>query len=91
MAEQSKYQVKMTEELEQGVYANAVSVHINSNECVIDMAYLVPNPTQEAKPTLKVVSRINMNHNTAESFLKALSNALLDWKNRTKDQNKEQK
>ncbi|PKL36829.1 hypothetical protein CVV38_02950 [Candidatus Peregrinibacteria bacterium HGW-Peregrinibacteria-1] len=83
---QKQYQIKIKEETEQGVYANAVSVHINNNECVLDMAYLIPNPSPDATPTLKLVSRINMNHKTAESFLKALSNAILDWKNKNQDQ-----
>lgn len=84
MAEEKnkKYKVKLPENLEEGVYANAVSVHFNRNECVIDMAYVIPN-TQE--PSLKVVSRVNMSHKTAESFLKVLSNAMLDWKNKTKE------
>lgn len=79
MAENKKYKVKISEEMEAGVYTNAVSVHFNNNECVIDMAYLLPNAPE---PILKVVSRINMNHKTAESFLKVLSNAMLDWKNK---------
>lgn len=76
---EKKYKVKITEELESGVYANAISVHFNANECVLDMAYALPNM---AEPMLKIVSRINMSHKTAESFLKVLSNALLDWKNK---------
>ncbi|MFH1284626.1 MAG: DUF3467 domain-containing protein [Candidatus Peregrinibacteria bacterium] len=80
MAEEKKqYKVKITEEQESGVYANAVSVHFNANECILDMAYVLPNTPE---PLLKVVSRINMSHKTAESFLKVLSNALLDWKNK---------
>lgn len=78
----NQYKVKISEELEGGVYANAVSVHLNNNEAVIDMAYLLPNSPE---PLLKVVSRINMNHRTAESFLKVLSNAILDWKNKTEN------
>jgi hypothetical protein len=74
-----KFKVKMTEEMETGVYANAVSVHFNANECVLDMAYVMPNAPE---PMLKVVSRINMSHKTAESFLKVMTNALLDWKNK---------
>ena len=75
-----QYKAKVTEEVEQGVYSNAVSVHFNQNECVIDFAYVLPN-TKE--PTLKVTSRVNMSHRTAESFLKVLSNAMLDWKNKS--------
>jgi hypothetical protein len=83
MAEEQKkeYRVILPEQNESGVYANAVSVHFNNNECVIDMAYTFPNAKE---PTLKIVSRINMTHRTAESFLKVLSNALLDWKNKQK-------
>lgn len=83
MAEEQKkeYKVLMQESVEGGVYANAISVHFNHNECIIDMAYTLPN-TKE--PTLKVVSRINMTHKTAESFVSVLSNALLDFKNKQK-------
>lgn len=77
-----KFKVKLPEDMEQGVYSNAVSVHFNSNECIIDMAYVIPNT---AEPVLKIVSRINMSHHTAESFLKVLSNALLDYKNKQKN------
>lgn len=77
-----KYKVKLAEGKEEGVYANAASVHFNSNECVVDMAYVIPNATE---PILKVVSRVNMSHKTAESFLKVLSNAILDWKNKSKE------
>ncbi len=83
MTEEKKkeYKVILPENIEAGVYANAVSVHFNNNECVLDMAYTIPNSKD---PSLKVVSRINMTHRTAESFLKVLSNALLDWKNKQK-------
>jgi len=77
-----QYKIKLPEGAEEGVYSNAVSVHFNNNECVIDMAYALPNMPE---PTLKIVSRVNMSHKTAESFLKVLSNALLDWKNKSKE------
>lgn len=86
MSEEKKsrnYKLQISEELQAGVYANAVSVHFNSNECVIDMAYNIPNMPE---PVIKIVSRVNMSHKTAESFLKVLSNSLLDWKNKTRDQ-----
>jgi len=79
MADQKKYKVKIPEDEVSGVYSNAVSVHINGNECIIDMAYVIPNAEE---PTIKVVSRVNMSHKTAESFLKVLSNSILDWKNK---------
>lgn len=84
MAEQQKkeYRVILPEALEGGVFANAVSVHFNNNECTIDLAYTLPNAKE---PTLKIVSRVNMTHRTAESFLNVLSNALLDWKNKQKE------
>lgn len=77
--QQPKYKVKVSEDIEAGVFANAVSVHFNNNECVVDLAYSVPNLPE---PVIKVVSRVNMTHKTAESFLKVLSNAMLDWKNK---------
>lgn len=76
-----KFHVKLPEAIEDGVYANAVSVHINNNECVLDMAYTLPNTSE---PVIKIVSRVNMSHKTAESFLNVLSNAILDWKNKNK-------
>lgn len=79
--EKKTIKVKISEEIEGGVYANAMSIHFNQNECIIDMAYNVPNSSE---PTIKVVSRVNMSHATAESFLKVLSNSILDWKNKTK-------
>jgi len=84
---QSNIQVKLEPGIEAGIYSNAVSVHVNQNEVILDFGYIVPN----VKPTtIKVVSRINVTHNTAESFMKVLSNAMLDWRNRQKD-NKEEK
>jgi hypothetical protein len=82
MAEEEKkqnYKVVVPEDIAAGVYSNAVSVHFNNNECILDMAYSIPNSKE---PTIKIVSRINMSHKTAESFLKVMSNALLDWKNK---------
>lgn len=83
MAESEKkpLRLKISEDLEAGNYANAVSVHFNSNECVIDFGYSIPNAPE---PTIKVVSRVNMSHRTAESFLNVLSNTMLDWKNKQK-------
>lgn len=77
-----KYKIKLSEELESGVYSNAVSVHFNNNECIIDFGYNMPSMPE---PIIKVVSRINMSHKTTESFIKVLSNALLDWKNKQKE------
>ncbi len=76
-----KIQVKFDSDQEAGVYSNAISVHLKKNEVVMDFGYIIPNvdPT-----TIKVVSRINVTHETAESFLKVLSNAVLDWKNKQK-------
>ncbi|MBU1151508.1 DUF3467 domain-containing protein [Patescibacteria group bacterium] len=90
MAEEQKKQFKVVlpENIEAGVYANAVSVHFNNNECILDMAYNMPNSKD---PVIKIVSRINMSHRTAESFLKVLSNALLDWKNKQTEKSENNK
>lgn len=79
---QNTLQVKVETAQEQGAYANAVSVHVNKNEVILDFGYILPN----MKPTtIKVVSRMNLTHATAESFLKVLSNAMLDWRNKQKE------
>lgn len=77
--QQPSVQLKVPEDMQQGTYANAVSVNLNQNEVIIDFGYIMPN----VKPTsIKVVSRVNMTHKTAESFLKVLQNAVLDWRNK---------
>jgi hypothetical protein len=84
MAEEQKQQiqVRVDPETEGGIFTNAVSVHVNQNEVVLDFGYILPN----SKPmSIKIVSRINLTHTTAESFMKVLSNALLDWRNKQKD------
>ena len=79
--QQPQVQVKLDPAMENGVYANAVSVHVNQNEVILDFGYIMPNQ----KPmTIKVVNRVNITHQTAESFMNVLSNAMLDWRNRQK-------
>ncbi len=81
--DKKKVQVKIDQSQEAGVYSNAVSVHVNKNEMVLDFGYIIPN----IKPTtIKVASRVNISHQTAESFLKILSNAVLDLKNKKNEQ-----
>lgn len=85
--DQNQIQVKVEPDKEQGTYSNAVSVHVNKNEVIVDYGYILPN----VKPTtIKVVDRINLSHATAESFLKVLSNAMLDWRNKSKDAEKKE-
>ncbi len=80
--EKKKLQIKYDSAMETGVYSNAASVHLTKNEIVLDFGYVVPN----VKPTtLKIVSRVNLNHASAESLLKILSNAVLDFKNKNKE------
>lgn len=75
-------QVKVPPEHQTGVYTNAASVQVNTREVVLDFGYILPNvqPT-----TIQVVSRINMSHRTAESFMKVLQDSLLDWRNKMKE------
>ncbi len=75
--------VNIPEETRKGVYSNAVSVNVNSNEVVVDFGYLLPNT---AKPEIEVVSRVNMNQRTAESFLQVLSGAMEDFKKKQAQQ-----
>ena len=75
--QQPQLQVKVPDDVQKGTYSNAVSVNVNSNEVVLDFGYLLPNtPT----PIIEVVSRVNMNQRTAESFLGVLSGAMDDFK-----------
>ncbi len=70
-----------------GAYSNAVSVHVNMNEVVLDFGYALPN-TNPAE--IQIVDRINLNHRTAESFLSVLQNAMLDFRNKMKEQQAKQ-
>lgn len=85
-AAQQQLQVKVPDDLQAGVYANAVSVNVNSNEVIVDFGYLVPN---RPSPLIEVVSRVNMNQRTAESFLKVLTGALEDFKKKSAAQAKD--
>lgn len=85
-ATQQQLQVKVPDNLQAGVYANAVSVNVNSNEVVVDFGYLVPN---RPSPLIEVVSRVNMNQRTAESFMKVLSGALEDYKKKASARGKD--
>jgi hypothetical protein len=67
-----------------GKYTNAVSVHVNMNEVVLDFGYSVPNTNP---PEIKIVERMNLNHRTAESFLSVLQNAMLDFRNKVSEAN----
>lgn len=89
-AQQQSIQVKVDPASEQGVYSNAVSVHVNHNEVILDFGYIIPN---QNPMTIKLVNRVNLTHQTAESLMSVLQNAMLDWRNRQKeasqkDQNK---
>jgi hypothetical protein len=67
--------------MEQGVFSNAISIHVNQNEVVLDFGYMIPN---QNPVTIKLVGRINLTHQTAESLMNVLSNAMLDWRNKQK-------
>ena len=80
---QQQLQVKVPDEVQKGVYSNAVSVNVNTNEVVLDFGYLLPNTPA---PIIEVVSRINMNQRTAESFLNVLAGAMEDFKKKQAQQ-----
>lgn len=80
---QPPLQVKVPDDVQKGVYSNAVSVNVNSNEVVLDFGYLLPNTPA---PVIEVVSRVNMNERTAQSFLSVLSGALDDFKKKQAQQ-----
>ena len=76
-AGQQNLQVTVPDDVKKGVYSNAVSVNVNSNEVVVDFGYLLPNTPN---PVIEVVGRVNLNHKTAESFLNVLGGAMEDFK-----------
>ena len=82
-AAQQQLQVKVPDDVQKGCYSNAVSVNVNSNEVVLDFGYLLPNTPA---PIIEVVSRINMNQRTAESFIGVLSGAMEDFKKKQAQQ-----
>lgn len=87
MAEQEKKQIKVSFDRDvalSGTYSNAVSVHVNQNEVVIDFGYSLPNASQ---PEILINSRVNLSHKTAESFVSVMQNALLDFRNKMKEAN----
>ena len=84
---QQQLQVKVPDEVQKGTYSNAVSVNVNTNEVVLDFGYLLPNTPS---PVIEVVSRVNMNQRTAESFIGVLSGALDDFKKKQAQMNQPQ-
>lgn len=70
-----------------GKYANVASVHVNTNEVVLDFGYMVPGSNP---PEVMVTSRVNMNHNVAAQFMTIIQNAMLDFRNKY-EKSKEQK
>lgn len=80
--QQQTIQIKVPENIQKGVYSNAVSVTVNNNEVIVDFGYVLPNvqPT-----TIEIVSRVNMTQQSAENFISTFQNALLDHRNKKKD------
>jgi len=80
---QGKQQVKIQaqEDVRRGVYSNAVSVAVRDSEVVLDFAYVLPGTKP---PVIDVVSRVNLNHKTAEQLMTVLQNSLLDYRNKKK-------
>lgn len=81
------YQVHIDDKTRSGKYANAVSVHVNRNEVVIDFGYIQPGQGQNR---IDVVSRVNLNHDVAKSFMSLLQDAILDFQNRLKEHEQKQ-
>ncbi len=73
--------LKIDQNIEQGSYSNAVSIHVNQNEVILDFGYMLPN---QNPLTIKLTNRINLSHQTAESLMSILTNAMLDWRNKNK-------
>ncbi|MCC7432672.1 DUF3467 domain-containing protein [Candidatus Peregrinibacteria bacterium] len=80
--DQKAINLRVDPAMEQGVFSNAISIHVNQNEVVIDFGYMIPN---QNPVTIKLVGRMNLTHQTAESLMNVLSNAMLDWRNKQKN------
>lgn len=39
----SNVNLKIDNDLEQGVFSNAISIHVNNNEVILDFGYMLPN------------------------------------------------
>ena len=74
--------LKIDSDMEGGVFSNAISIHVNNNEVILDFGYMLPN---QNPVTIKLVGRVNLTHQTAESLMNVLSNAMLDWRNKQKN------
>lgn len=85
MSNNNNFQLKIDPTVEAGHYSNAVSVHISQNEVTLDFGYVLPN---QNPVTIKLVSRISLTHASAENVVNVLTNALLDWRNKNKDNKK---
>ncbi|MBP7057344.1 DUF3467 domain-containing protein [Candidatus Gracilibacteria bacterium] len=79
---QNTINVQIKDEMQAGVYSNAVSVSVKENDVLLDFGYIVPGAVPT---TIKVQARINLSHVTTEQFLGVLQNALLDFR-RSKEQ-----
>lgn len=79
--QQPKVNLKIEPMMEQGVYSNAVSITVSGGEVTIDYGYMLPN---QEPTTIKLVSRVIMNPQTAKSLMAVLTNAMLDWSNKNK-------
>lgn len=84
----NNFQVHISEDNRAGKYANAVSVHVTRNEVVLDFGYMQPGK-QQAR--IDVVSRVNLNHDVARSFMSLLQDAILDYQNKLKEFQAKQK
>lgn len=76
---QPNINIQIKDELQTGVYSNAVSVNVNNNEVVLDFGMIIPNSNPT---TIKIQSRIILNQQTAESFMSILQDAMLDFRNK---------
>lgn len=77
--DKKKINLQIDQKDQVGVYSNAVSVRVNDNEVLLDFSYILP---QMEPTTLKIVSRVNLSHASAEKFVSMLQNAMLDYRNK---------
>lgn len=59
-----------------GMYSNAVSVRVQSQEVVLDFGYIVPKMSENDKDIIQLVKRVNLPIATAGQMARLLMNAM---------------
>lgn len=72
---EDSYKVHVGQDVKSGKYSNAFGIHIKPREVVLDFGFSQPNTND-----IDIISRIILNHEVAEEFMRTLQNSLLDYR-----------